>query len=157
MRVVVIPVLVHNDRHIPPLPVQQHIARLAPLVCPPEIVERSLVVLLPLLCGRLICAGREFPLDSFSRFGYTVLRRICVGGVFAVNPGSESPGGVGSSVLGLSTTRSSLLVTEVLAFASSGMLAGDFCFIDLMYFVYFVQNFTVSSISNSRIREMALE
>ena len=72
-------------------------------------------------------------------------------------PAVKVRGGVGSSVLGLSTTRSRLLVTEVLAFASSGMLAGDFCFIDLMYFVYFVQNFTVSSISNSRIREMALE
>ena len=47
---------------IQPCAVQQHIARLAPLVRPPEIVERGLVVLLSLLCSRLICAGREFPL-----------------------------------------------------------------------------------------------
>ena len=46
---------------IQPCAVQQHIARLAPLVRPPEIVERGLVVLLSLLCRRLICAGRKFP------------------------------------------------------------------------------------------------
>ena len=47
---------------IQPCAVQQHISRLAPLVRPPEIVERSLVVLLPLFYRRLIRAGREFPL-----------------------------------------------------------------------------------------------
>ena len=45
---------------IQPRAVQKHIARLAPLVRPPEIVERSLIVLFSLLCRRLICAGREF-------------------------------------------------------------------------------------------------
>ena len=46
---------------------------------------------------RPLHAGREFCLDSFSRFGYTVFRRTCVGSIFAADPGSESPGGVGSS------------------------------------------------------------
>ena len=52
---------------IQPCAVQQHIARLVPLVRPPEIVERGLVVLLSLLCRRLICAGRKFPRRWCSR------------------------------------------------------------------------------------------
>ena len=79
---------------VQPRAVQQHIARLAPLVRPPKVGERGLVIL-PRRRGAAI--RRKFFLTFLLRIAYTDIRRVDVGGIVAVNPGSESPGGVVSS------------------------------------------------------------
>ena len=76
---------------VQPRTVQQHIARLAPFVCPPKVGECGLVVFLRRCCGivsgkfcihRLVCHfddGRKFlsrDVDTVPTVGYTTYRTI---------------------------------------------------------------------------------